>query len=67
VFFGVSGSHTDINVRQCSLVFDDLGHRSTVLFHFTVNDHDYNMGYYLVDKIYPEWTTLVKTKSHPSM
>ena len=30
-----------------------------------VNEHEYNMGYYLVVGIYPPWTTLVKTIFEP--
>jgi hypothetical protein len=60
-----AGSHNDINVIQRSPVFDDLAHGRTVPIQFNVNNHEYTIGYYLVDKIYPEWATIVKTKSHP--
>jgi hypothetical protein len=65
VFFGMLGSHNDINVIQRSPVFDDSTHGRTVSINFTVNGHQYNMRYHLWDKIYLEWATIVKTKSHP--
>ena len=32
---------------------------------YKINNHDYTMGYYLVDAIYPAWATLVKTIPEP--
>lgn len=64
-FFGLPGSHNDINVLHRSPIFDDLavGQRPQTEFH--VNGTKYNMGYYLADRIYPDWATLVKTYSEP--
>jgi hypothetical protein len=64
-FFGLPGSHNDINVLHRSPIFDDLaaGQRPQTEFH--VNGTKYNMGYYLADGIYPDWATLVKTYSEP--
>ena len=64
-FFGRPGSHNDINVLHRSHVFDDLANGRTPEVEFWVNDNPYTMGYYLADRIYPDWATLVKTVSAP--
>jgi hypothetical protein len=33
--------------------------------HFTVNNKNYDMGYYLTDGIYPDWALFMKTISEP--
>jgi hypothetical protein len=40
------GSHNDINVLQHSPVFDDLANSRAPVVNFTVNENEYNMGYY---------------------
>ena len=62
-FFGMSGSHNDINVLQRSPVFRSLCDGESLPCNYAVNDHDYNMGYYLADGISAQWAVFVKTIS----
>jgi len=50
-FFGMSRSHNDINVLHRSPLFDNLAEGRASEVNFSVNDHDYSMGYYLADGI----------------
>ena len=60
-FIGVAGSNNDINVLDRSPVFDNVLQGRALEVNFTINENNYNMGYYLTDGIYPEWSTFVKT------
>ncbi|XP_021306732.1 uncharacterized protein LOC110431697 [Sorghum bicolor] len=59
------GSHNDINVLHQSPLFDNLAEGKAPKVHYTINGHDYKMGYLLADDIYPSWATLVKSISSP--
>ncbi|XP_058727017.1 uncharacterized protein LOC131598434 [Vicia villosa] len=64
-FFGVAGSNNDINVLNQSNVFNNVMQGRTPEVHYSINRHEYDMGYYLSNDIYPEWITFVKSIPMP--
>ncbi|XP_074351967.1 uncharacterized protein LOC141691122 [Apium graveolens] len=66
-FFGVAGSNNDINVLDRSPIFDDVLQGRAPEVNYTINGNNYNVGYYLPDGIYPEWTIFIKKIPHPQV
>jgi hypothetical protein len=64
-FFGLPGSLNDINVLHRSPLFSKIANGEAPKVNYTINGHEYTMGYYLADGIYPSWATLVKTIPEP--
>ena len=60
-FFGLSGSHNDLNVLSILPLFS----RSTIVdapaCNYLVNGQNYSMDNYLANGVYQSWATLVKT------
>jgi hypothetical protein len=61
----MSGSCNDINVLHRSPLFDNLAQGIGPEVNYTINGREYNIGYYLVDGIYPPWATLISGISSP--
>ncbi|XP_021730721.1 uncharacterized protein LOC110697648 [Chenopodium quinoa] len=61
----VAGSYNDLNVLCRSNLFQEKLQGRAPEVNFTINGTKYEMGYYLVDDIYPEWAAFVKKISHP--
>ena len=52
-FFGLPGSLNDINVLDRFLIFTLLANGHAPPVNYIINGHEYKMGYYLADGIYP--------------
>ncbi|XP_030958349.1 putative nuclease HARBI1 [Quercus lobata] len=64
-FFGLPGSNNDINVLERPPIFSELEQGRAPAVNYSINGHEYTMGYYLADGIYPKWSTFVKTIPSP--
>ncbi|XP_048501295.1 uncharacterized protein LOC125497681 [Beta vulgaris subsp. vulgaris] len=61
-FFGTPGRCNDINVLDRSPFFNDVFEGRAPPVNYVVNDHQYDMGYYLTDGIYPRWAAFIPTR-----
>ncbi|XP_020397305.1 uncharacterized protein [Zea mays] len=55
-----------LNIAECRGFPCMLSNGEAPEVKYTINGHDYDMGYYLADGIYPTWSTFVKTKKAPT-
>ncbi|GKA66377.1 RNA-directed DNA polymerase, eukaryota [Tanacetum coccineum] len=67
VFYGIFGVNNKINVICQSPLFSDLkAGKAQEEVEFQANEVTYKWGYYLVNEIYMEWDTLIKSTSNLS-
>ena len=50
---------------EASHLFANLAEGNAPPANYVINEKEFNMGYYLVDGIYPKWSTLVQTIHDP--
>ncbi|XP_026459152.1 protein ALP1-like [Papaver somniferum] len=62
----MAGSNNDLSVLERSPLFDDIVNGVAPPCNFVVQGHQYDMGYYLSDEIYPQYATLIQTISSPN-
>ncbi|KAL7606940.1 uncharacterized protein LOC111892383 [Lactuca sativa] len=63
--FRVAGSNNDINILDQSPIFNGIFSGKVPDAPFTVNENEYNFGYYLTDEIYLVYSTFMKGFRHP--
>jgi hypothetical protein len=64
-YFGMPGSCNDINVLHRSPLFVRQVRGEAPPVEFYVNGNKYDMGYFLADGIYPDWSAFVKSYKQP--
>jgi hypothetical protein len=65
-FFVLPGALNNINVLNQFPIFQKIQDRNGLQINYKVNGTDYSMGYYLSDRIYPPWLTLIQTILNPA-
>lgn len=60
----MASSNNDINIIHQSHIFSNIVNGTVPLIEFKANEQLYNMGYYLVDGIYPKWPMFVSIPPH---
>ncbi|ETV64690.1 hypothetical protein H257_18468 [Aphanomyces astaci] len=64
-YIGLPGSNNDINVLDRSPLIEKIIGGVAPHCSYVVNGHAYTMSYLLVDGIYPNWPTFMKTIAQP--
>ena len=64
-YFGMPGSSNDINVLERSHILHSAMNGESPRVQYSVNGHDYNIGYWLGDGIYPTHACIVKAYKPP--
>ena len=59
-FFGLPSSNNDINEIERTHIFSNLAEGRAPAVNYSINGNNYTIGYYLVNDIYPKWSTFVK-------
>ena len=58
--FEVPSSNNDVNILDQSPIFNDILLGKALYAYFKVNGNEYKFGYYLMDGIYPPYSTFMK-------
>ncbi|XP_006657810.1 uncharacterized protein LOC102718376 [Oryza brachyantha] len=64
-FFGAVGSNNEITILSQPQLFTEALKGQATQVQFSVNGRQYNTGYYLADRIYPEGNVFIKTVPLP--
>ncbi|XP_073286159.1 uncharacterized protein [Primulina huaijiensis] len=64
-YFGMLGSNNDINVLVSSNLFSNIAQGIAPRAHYTIGGKEYDTGYYLADRIYLKWSTIVQSIHDP--
>jgi hypothetical protein len=60
------GDNNDLNILDCSSLCKQHQEGTALKVTFTVNNKNYDMVYYLIDGIYPDWALFMNTILEPS-